>query len=175
MVNPGGIGGGGPIRPRVGQEGIPRQETKDTKGTKESKESKEAKGAEGKGQAGGAGGVRAKGKAKSKDLGAVGELLGGSDQYAVDNEEHEKRRRGRQFLDEDEQPFEETPWQEEDAFAVSNINAEFRAQVASGLAAGRTFTRGGVGHRAQDQVEEEGGEEVEEEEEDTPRRARKAP
>jgi hypothetical protein len=164
MVNPGGVGGGGgPIRPRLPQEGTPRTESKDTKGTKESKDSKEAKGAEGKAGAGGAGGVKGKAKAKGKDLGSVGVLLGGGDQFAVEDEGDKRRRRGKAFFDEEEN-FEETPWEEDGAFAVSNINAEFRAQVAGGLAQARSWTRGGQSSR--DAVEEtasddEGGDQEE--------------
>ena len=146
MVNPGGIGGGGPVRPRIPQEGTPRTESKDAKGTKESKDSKEAKGAEGKASAGGAGGIKAKGKAKGKDLGSVGVLLGGGDQFAVEDEGDKRRRRGKTFFD-DEDEFKETEWQEEDAFAVSNINAEFRTQVAGALAQARSWTRGGSSSR----------------------------
>jgi len=142
-------GGGGPIRPRVSNEGVPRQETKDTKGTKDTKETKDSKGAqgaEGKAGAGGAGGVKGKAKAKGKDLGSVGVLLGGGDQFSVEDEGDQRRRRGKAFFDEEE-AFEETPWEEDGAFAVSNINAEFRAQVAGGLAQARSFTRGGSSSR----------------------------
>jgi len=142
----------------VGQEQVKRQETKDTKSTKDSKDAKGAKGAEGKGGAagaGGAGGIKAKGKAKGKDLGDVGALIGGSDQYAVDDGENERRRKRRSFFDNDQAAFEETPWEEDGAFAVSNINAEFRAQVASGLAAARSFTRGTVGPKGQEEDDDD--------------------
>lgn len=150
-TTPGGVGGGG-FRPRVDSGTVSRKETS---------ESKDTKGAEGKGDVkggGGAGGAKAakgKGKAKGKDLGTVGALLGGGDQWVIEDDEHQDRRRRAAFFDEEEQEFAEQDATRATA-GLGQINAEFRAQVAAGMAAGRTFTKGSVGvKRKQDEEEEE--------------------
>lgn len=151
MVNPGGVSGGG-FRPRV-QDGAPRTEQR-----KETKESKDTKGAEGKGQVKGggspAGGVKAKGKAKSADMAGVEGLYAGADQLALEDEDNNRKRRGRNMLGDEEAPFEEKDLVME-APGMDAINAEFRAQMASGLAAGRSFTRGSLVSNRPDEEEEE--------------------
>lgn len=141
MVNPGGVGGGGHIhRQQYGQEGV---RTKDAQQPKETKDAKGTKGAEGKGEAKGAqaGGVKAKAKAKGKDMGGVEGLVAGSDQYAVEDEDQNRRRRSRSFFAEDEPQLEQKD-PDDEAGTLSSVGAEFRDQVTAGLAAGRSFTRG---------------------------------
>ncbi|MEW5851657.1 MAG: hypothetical protein AB2A00_22900 [Myxococcota bacterium] len=143
-----GVGGGGGFGAgiqRLLRQGAEALQKKDTKETKESKDSKSADGkgdVKGGSSAGGAGGVRAKGKAKGKDMGAIGALIGGSDAYTVENEEKERRRKQRAFLGEPEEGEFAEMDSTQDKSAVAHISAEFRAQVAAGMVAGRSFTQG---------------------------------
>jgi hypothetical protein len=142
---------------RAQEGGVQR---KDAKETKESKESKESKGAEGKGGVAGggkAGGAKAKGATKGKNLGEVGQLLGGSDQWSVEDDEQQGRRRRRQsFFEEDMPAVPETPEDFDPTLGMlANIPAEFREQVASSLASARSFTRGGRSKNATGEEEPE--------------------
>jgi hypothetical protein len=147
MSDRGGVGGGFGANLarliRAGQEVLARRDTKESKETKDSKGA-DAKGeVRGEGKAGGAGAAKGKGKARGADLGAIGAILGGSDTYAIEDEEERQRKRQQRFYlgDEDDANFVEQDAASEKS-AVGHISAEFRAQVASGMVAGRSFTQG---------------------------------
>lgn len=141
-------GGGGGWRAGLqsllqrGQEALSkvRGDGKDTKGA----EGKgEAKGTGGASSAGGARGAQGKGKAKGKDLAGVEKLISGSDDFGVEDEEKERRRKQRFFLGNDDRPPDFVVQDAtQDRSAVAHISAEFRGQVASGMTAGRSFTQG---------------------------------
>src|SRR5687767_12077540 len=120
------VGGGGPqVRQQQQQPQVQKKDARETR------ESKDAKGTEGKGQVSGggkSGGVKAKGKAKDKDLGGVGGLLAGNDNWTLEDEQDGRRRKSRQFFD--ETPMAETGevpegWDNE-LSNLENIQAEFR-------------------------------------------------
>jgi len=148
-----GGGGGGPtIRPQ-------QEPTVQKKDTKETKDSKGAKGAEAKGDVKGGGqtgGIKAKGKAKSKDLGEVGGLLAGNDSWALEDEGDNRKRRSRTFFDKTGPETDTLPEDfDPELSMLENVPAAFRGQVAQGMAAARSFTRGGRSTQGADDAADE--------------------
>jgi hypothetical protein len=127
---------------RAGQEAL----AKVRGGDKGADSKSEVKGDAKAGSTGGAAGTQAakgKGKVKGQNLTGVEKLLAGGDDFALEDEDTGRRRRGRQFMGEDSNPHGfHVQDSTEDRSAVSHISAEYRGQVASGMAAGRSFTQG---------------------------------
>lgn len=144
------VGGGGPqIRPQQQQPQVQKKETRETKGKGDTK------GAEGKADVKGGGqtgGVKAKGKAKSKDLGQVGGLIAGQDNWSIEDEEQNRKRRSHAFFDKDGPSADVLPEDfDPELSMLENVPAAFRGQVAQGMAAARSFTRGGKSSRVDDE------------------------
>jgi len=92
-------------------------------------------------KAGGAAGAKGKGKAKGKD--GVERLIAGSDEFSVEDDERERRRKQQFFLGNDSAPRDFVPQDStQERSSTKHISAEFRGQVASGLTQGRSFTQG---------------------------------
>jgi hypothetical protein len=147
-MSTGRVGGQGPqFRPTTPQPTVRKKGAKETKDTKEAK-STEAKG--GVRSQAKAGGVKGKAKAKGKDLGVVGGLLAGQDNWALEDEEQDRKRKSRKFFEEQEigDPAAVPEDWDPELSRLQNIAAEFRGQVAQGLAAARSFTRGSVSNRS---------------------------
>ncbi len=143
----GGVGGFGARLQALIQQGQSALGKIAQKGKEGADGKTEVKGEAKTGQAGGAqgaGAAKGKGKAKGADATGVGALLGGSDQFGVeDDDQRDRKRRQRLFLGDagEGNGFVQQDGAQ-DRSSVSHINAEFRGQVASGMVQGRSFTQG---------------------------------